>query len=126
MIGAENVDVWADIKKKHASHAITSDIGPGVTAEAAEFMKADAVIVTGGTTGSPPLGSDIEDVRAHCHLPLILGSGVDIENIVNFHSAADGFIIGSSFKRDGHWANPIEAQRVKRFMEKIGELSESG
>ena len=42
MIGAENVDVWADVKKKHASHAITSDISPGVTAEAAEFMKADA------------------------------------------------------------------------------------
>ena len=123
MIGAENVDVWADIKKKHAAHAVTSDIGPGVTAEAAEFMKADAVIVTGGTTGSPPLGSDIEDVRAHCRLPIVLGSGVDIENIANFHSAADGFIIGSSFKRDGYWANPIDSTRVKRFMEKVGGFS---
>ena len=81
------------------------------------------MIVTGGTTGSPPLAADIEDVRDHCHLPIVLGSGVDIDNISSFHSAADGFIIGSAFKRDGHWAKPVDTQRVTRFMEKMGGMS---
>ena len=41
-IGAERVQVWADVKKKHASHALTADIGIGEAAAAAEFMRADA------------------------------------------------------------------------------------
>jgi membrane complex biogenesis BtpA family protein len=49
-IGAESVGVWADIKKKHSSHAITADLGIGEVAHAVEFMKGDAVIVTGATT----------------------------------------------------------------------------
>ena len=38
-IGAEAVQVWADIKKKHSSHAITADVGIGETAHAVEFMR---------------------------------------------------------------------------------------
>ena len=45
-IGAEHVQVWADVKKKHSSHAITADVGLGATAHAVEFMRGDAVIVT--------------------------------------------------------------------------------
>ena len=37
--------VLADIKKKHSSHAITADVAE--TARAAEFFRADGVIVTG-------------------------------------------------------------------------------
>eukprot|EP00126_Sphaerothecum_destruens_P000557 Sdes_comp10676_c0_seq2m2368 len=37
-IGAENLLVMADIKKKHSSHAITSDISIGSTAKACEFF----------------------------------------------------------------------------------------
>src|SRR5262247_3519177 len=54
LIGAERVRVWTDVKKKHSSHAITADIGLGATAEAVEFMRGDAVIVTGSVTGDPP------------------------------------------------------------------------
>ena len=38
-IGAEGVQVWADVKKKHASHALTADVGIGETAAAVEFMR---------------------------------------------------------------------------------------
>src|ERR1044072_4791413 len=54
MIGATRVQVWADVKKKHAAHAITADVSLGVTAETVEFMGADCVIVTGNVTGEPP------------------------------------------------------------------------
>src|SRR5689334_15264470 len=33
MIGATNVQVWVDVKKKHAAHAITADVSLGETAE---------------------------------------------------------------------------------------------
>src|SRR5687767_13140803 len=54
MIGAERVQVWTDVKKKHAAHAITADVSLGETAETVEFMGADCVIVTGSATGKPP------------------------------------------------------------------------
>ncbi len=54
---AEKIKIFADIKKKHSSHAITSDLDLGETAHAAEFFKADALVVTGMRTGSAPLAS---------------------------------------------------------------------
>lgn len=122
-IGAESVQVWADVKKKHSSHAVTTDISTGATAEAVEFMRGDAVVITGSTTGRPPGLADIEEVKAHCSLPLILGSGVDALNIADFYQAADGFIIGSYFKRDGHWAASVDKERVQRLMEVVNKLA---
>src|SRR5215510_12854121 len=119
MIGADRVQVWADVKKKHSSHAITADVSLGATAEAVEFMRADAVIVTGSVTGDAPKISDAQEVKSHCRLPVLLGSGVDANNIAEFYQAADGFIIGSYFKLDGHWANPVDAERVRRLMTQV-------
>jgi len=116
MIGAERVQVWADVKKKHSSHAITADISLGATAEAVEFMRADAVIVTGSVTGEAPKIADALEAKEHCRLPVLLGSGVDADNIADYYQAADGFIIGSYFKVDGHWANPVDAERVRMLM----------
>jgi predicted TIM-barrel enzyme len=48
------VQVWTDVKKKHSSHAITADVDIGETAHAVEFMRGDAVIVTGAVTGDAP------------------------------------------------------------------------
>ena len=52
-INAEHVRIFADIKKKHASHAITADVSLEETAEAAHFFGADALIVTGSATAKP-------------------------------------------------------------------------
>lgn len=115
-IGAERVQVWADVKKKHASHAITADVGIAETARAAEFMRADAVIVTGTATGERPRREDIDDVRATCGLPLYLGSGMTPENLAEYYDRADGFIVGSAFKVDGRWHETVDSHRVERFM----------
>src|SRR5262245_30974379 len=122
MIGADRVQVWADVKKKHSSHAITADISLGATAEAAEFMRADAVIVTGSVTGDAPKIADALEAKARCRLPMLLGSGVDINNIADFYQAADGFIIGSYFKAGGYWENPVEAERVKGLVKLVEKL----
>ncbi|HEX6913125.1 MAG TPA: BtpA/SgcQ family protein [Longimicrobium sp.] len=116
-IGAERVQVWADVKKKHASHAITADVGIGETAAAAEFMRADAVIVTGTSTGACPTEADVAAVRGRCGLPLYLGSGITPENLPGYFAGADGFIVGSAFKVGGRWGEGVDAARVARFMD---------
>ncbi|HEX6368954.1 MAG TPA: BtpA/SgcQ family protein [Longimicrobium sp.] len=115
-IGAEGVQVWADVKKKHASHAITADVGIGETAAAAEFMRADAVIVTGSSTGECPEEADVAEVRGRCGLPLYLGSGVTPENLPRYFADADGFIVGSAFKEGGRWGGGVDPARVEAFM----------
>ncbi len=122
MIGAERVQVWADVKKKHSAHAITADVSLGATAETVEFMRGDAVIVTGSVTGDPPKIEDVQEAKSHTCLPVILGSGVDVNNIAAFFPEADGFIIGTHFKLDGHWANTVDPKRVERFMETVRRL----
>lgn len=122
LIGAEQVQVWADVKKKHSSHAITADISLGGMAETVEFMRGDAVIITGGVTGDPPKIADVEEAKAHCRLPVVLGSGVDDKNIADFFPKADGFIIGSYFKQEGKWRNDVDAVRVEHFIAQVEKL----
>lgn len=115
-IGAEQVQVWADVKKKHSSHAITADVSIGETAHAVEFMRGDAVIVTGAVTGQAPQPNDVRAVKHGTRLPVLLGSGVTAANLPGFRAAADGFIVGSEFKAGGHWSGAVDARRVARFM----------
>jgi len=119
MIGAERVQVWADVKKKHSAHAITADVSLGQTAETVEFMGADCVIVTGSVTGEAPQVADVKEAKTHCHLPVFLGSGISDSNIDQFYNEADGFIIGTYFKVDGLWSNTIDPTRVTHFINKL-------
>lgn len=121
-IGAGGVKVWADVKKKHASHAITSDISLAAAVEAVEFMRADAVIITGTVTGDPPRLAEIAEAKTVSRLPVLLGSGVTPENLTEFYFAADGFIIGSAFKTDGRWSNAVDTARVERVVKLVGDL----
>lgn len=122
-IGAENVQVWADVKKKHSSHAITADVDIGETAHAVEFMRGDAILVTGAVTGDAPKRGDVLNVKRKTRLPVYLGSGVTAANLKEFYNAADGFIVGSEFKQAGHWSRAVDSKRVERFMETHRNLS---
>jgi uncharacterized protein len=119
MIGAERVQVWTDVKKKHAAHAITADVSIGETAETVEFMGADCVIVTGSATGRAPNIADVQEAKSHCGLPVFLGSGISEHNVAEFYDHADGFIIGSAFKVDGLWSNTIDPARVNSFIKSV-------
>lgn len=46
-IDAENILIFTDIKKKHSSHSITSDVSLLETVKAAEFFLTDSIILTG-------------------------------------------------------------------------------
>lgn len=114
-LGAESVLVLADIKKKHCSHAITADLDLRATAEAAGFFLADGVVVTGAATGAPAAP---DDLRALADLPLLraIGSGLTPDNLAEYFSLADIFIVGSSLKRHGRWQEPPDAARAARMV----------
>ncbi len=116
LIGADKVRVFCDIKKKHASHAITTDVSIGEAAEAAEFFGADGLIVTGSATGKPTSVEDLIQVRAASVLPLLVGSGVTIEQLPRLLPNSDALIVGSSIKAGGLWSNALDRERCSRLV----------
>ncbi len=114
-IGAENVRVFVDVKKKHAAHAVTADVDIVETAHAAAFFLADGVIVTGPATGRPADPAEVRAVGHAVQIPVLVGSGVTAENIATF-ADADGFIVGSWLKKDGDWTSPLDPARLEALV----------
>lgn len=111
-LGADNVRVFADVKKKHSAHALTADVDLAETARAAEFFLADGVVVTGTATGRAADPADVAAVREAVSVPVLVGSGVTAEN-VHRYAAADVLIVGSSVKRDGRWSSSLDPARAE-------------
>jgi uncharacterized protein len=115
-IGAENIQIIADVKKKHSSHAITGDLSLAEAARTTEFFGADGIVVTGCATGQPCALDDVVTVRRAVRIPVWIGSGVTPENLPLLWSHADVFVVGSYFKRDGLWSNEVDPQRVQNLV----------
>ncbi len=118
-INADEILVFTDIKKKHSSHSITADTDILETAKAAEFFLSDAVIITGASTGTKPSLEEIKLVKPAINIPVIAGSGITEENVNEYNDICDGLVIGSYFKKEGKWYNPIDPDRVERLLKKI-------
>ena len=120
-IGATEIRVFADIKKKHSSHAITADVDLVETAHAAEFFLADGVVLTGISTGRATDPAEVRAVGEAVEVPTLVGSGITADNI-GAYTAADAFIVGSSLKKDGLWSNPAELARAAALLSAFGKL----
>jgi uncharacterized protein len=116
ILKAEHIKIFADIKKKHAAHAITSDVSLIETARNAEFFKADGVVVTGPATTYAPEEQDVRGVKAAIAAPVLVGSGVTPANIRQLAQHCDALIVGSSAKYDGLWSNEVDPDRVERLI----------
>jgi predicted TIM-barrel enzyme len=121
-IGAEHVRIFADIKKKHSSHALTADVALAETARAAALFRADGLVVTGVATGEPVLIEDAREIRAATDLPVAVGSGLTPANLPDLWDLADIFIVGSFLKFDNQWHQPPDPERVEVMMSAARQL----
>ncbi len=124
MIGADDIKVYADIKKKHSSHAITADIDIAETAKAVQFFLADGVIVTGSSTGTTASRDELKAVKGAVDIPILIGSGITADNLKDYWELADAFIIGSWLKQDGFWKNSISEERLRRMRDAANSMIE--
>jgi len=94
---------------------------PGVEQHVLELPHVAGPVVT----GEAPQVADVKEAKSHCHLPVLLGSGISESNIEQFYNEADGFIIGTAFKVEGIWSNTIDPARVTRFLKTVAQLKVS-
>ncbi|MEX0323853.1 MAG: BtpA/SgcQ family protein [Puniceicoccaceae bacterium] len=124
-LNAVNVQVFADVKKKHCSHAITGDLALEEHVRQADFFHADGIIVTGPRTGAEPEAADLEAARSACKLPIVIGSGMTVSNLPGYFRLADGFIVGSTFRMGGAFLAELDVDRFESFMDEFRRLKSS-
>ena len=113
---ADDVKIMADVDVKHSA-----PVAPiALEAEVEDTLRrglADALIVSGQGTGKP---TDVEHVRrvkvAAGDAPVFIGSGVTAETIAALLPHADGFIVGTAFKREGKPENSVDVERVRAVL----------
>lgn len=121
-LGAD-VGILADVLVKHARPLGMPNLTTAVQ-ETIERGLADAVILSGWATGSPPSFEDLElAIAAANGTPVFIGSGATWENISKLMKAADGVIVASSLKRNGKITEPIDPIRVAQFVEAARQVT---
>lgn len=123
-IGAQHVKILCDIKKKHASHALTADVSLAETAKAAEFFCADGVVVTGDSTGAVTSANEVKEASGACKLPVWIGSGITPDNVHDYPDA-HGFIVGSWLKQGGNWTHPVDSERCVQMVRAFKAVGQS-
>ena len=117
MIGADRIAIWADVRKKHAAHALTADLSIADLVSGTHFADADAVIITGAHTGDAASSADVAEAAAASPLPVMVGSGVDATSLPDLLRTASGVIVGSALKVDGRWDRELDPERIARIIE---------
>ncbi|MEI6443388.1 MAG: BtpA/SgcQ family protein [Nostocales cyanobacterium ELA583] len=112
-----DVKIFADVLVKHARPLSSPNLTVAVK-DTIERGLADAVILSGWATGSPPDQEDLElATAAAAGTPVFIGSGASWENVGVLLQAANGVIVSSSLKRHGQIQQPIDPIRVSQFVE---------
>jgi membrane complex biogenesis BtpA family protein len=84
---------------------------------------ADVILVSGPMTGEAVEMSNLHQAKkAVGAVPVFANTGVNIENVETVLSIADGAIVGTHFKESGDTWNPVDPNRVKRFMDRVLRL----
>ncbi len=112
---AEHVKLFADVDKKHSIPFPGLDLATHI--EWTEFYLADALIVSGRMTGDAPALDYVREAKRLARRPVLLGSGTTADNIADYLEFADGAIVGSWLKVDGVAENPVDPERVRRYMD---------
>jgi len=79
----------------------------------------DAVLVSGQITGEAARMEDLEAVkRAVTDVPVMANTGVKHATIADILRVADGCVVGSALKVDGHTWNAVDPDRAADFMDR--------
>ncbi|MCA3456189.1 MAG: BtpA/SgcQ family protein [Rhodobacter sp.] len=80
----------------------------------------DAVLVSGQITGEAAALSDLEAVkRVLPDTPVMANTGVRHDTVADVLRVADGCIVGSALKVDGHTWNAVDPDRAADFMHRV-------
>lgn len=127
MIDAEDVRIFANITPEFASPLGTRSVGQRAKSVVTSTL-VDAILIAGPMAGAVPDLSLIREAKEAVGdtVPVLLNTGATAARIPQYLGVADGVIVGSFLKVDGHTWNPVDAARVQQFMSAVREARADG
>jgi uncharacterized protein len=124
------------IRHQHAIHGQGVRLLFNIVPEAATYLAArdvsdiarstvfntnpDALCVSGITAGVEASASVLRKVKEAVPTTVVFANtGVRLANVEEQLAVADGAVVGTTFKRDGHTWNEVDRARVQAFMQKV-------
>lgn len=121
-IGGEDIRLFFNILPEAAAYLANRDI-VSVARSTVFNSGPDALCISGLTAGEETSTATLRLVKdALPDMPLVANTGVHHANVTDQLKIADAAIIGTAFKRDGVFENPVDAGRVRALMDKVKEL----
>jgi membrane complex biogenesis BtpA family protein len=115
LLGAD-VQIFADVGGKHATPLAPVDLEQHAR-DLRHRGLVDGLVVSGPATGAATSLTDVKRVRgAVPDVPILVGSGATPDTAAELLSIADGLIVGTSLKRNGDVAAPVDPERVRRLV----------
>lgn len=116
-LDADALAVFTNITPEFASPIGKREAGATARSAAISSL-ADAILVSGPMAGASPDLSTVQTVRQATppDLPVLLNTGARRESIAQFLTVADGCIVGSDLKIDGHTWNAVDPVRAAEFV----------
>ncbi len=115
-LGAEGIEVWADVDVKHSAPLAARPLADEVSDLVSRAL-AGAVLVTGEGTGRSVDGAKLEDVHraVRARVPVLVASGATIGTLPALARRSEGVIVGSALRADGVAGGPIDPKRASEF-----------
>jgi len=119
-LAGERIQIFADVRVKHSAPLGEYPLDQEVR-DLLERGGASGVIVSGSGTGEPTACQEMKAVKeAAGKAPVWVGSGANLETLPDLLPLADGFIVGTTFKKDGVTTQPVDPARVRSFLSALG------
>ena len=120
-IDADDVLVLGNITPEFASPLGSRSVAQRARSAVTSSL-IDAVLIAGAQAGAEP---DLAVIREAAdaiggEVPVLMNTGARADNVERYLEVADGVIVGSGLKVDGHTWNPVEPDRVAEFMRAVG------
>lgn len=121
-IGAEHVRLLFNIVPEAAQYLGSRDVAD-IARSTVFNHRPDAICVSGLVAGAQTDTDVLRRVKdAVPGTPLFANTGVRLENAASQLEAADGAVVGTTFKYDGKFENHVDEARVKEFMSKVRSI----
>jgi membrane complex biogenesis BtpA family protein len=137
--GLWNTNCGEVVRHQHAIHGEKVKLLFNIVPEAAAYLadrdpasiarstvfntNPDALCVSGIIAGAEASASVLKQVKEAVPETIVFANtGVKLSNVEEQLAVADGAVVGTTFKRDGHTWNDVEVGRVRAFMEKVRSL----
>ena len=119
-LDADDVLVMGNITPEFASPLGSRTVAQRARS-AVTSSQLDVLLIAGPMAGTEPDPSTLREARdaVDRQVPVFMNTGARVDNVAQFLDVADGVIVGSGLKVDGHTWNPVDPARVQAFMARV-------